>query len=104
VRHKRGADVGTQMLRTRLRGRVPDLKFVFLEISLPEAIQRASQRQGHEFPVTLVADRIDALESPAGDALGSGRVGDAASSSTRRPDRVDVFLFKALTRPRHRSP
>ncbi|PMS33323.1 gluconate kinase (SKI family) [Trinickia symbiotica] len=53
--------------RARLRAGVDELKFVFLDISLSEAIERVSQRRGHEFPTSLVADQFAALESPAGE-------------------------------------
>jgi gluconokinase len=54
--------------RDRLRGRVSGVKFVFLEIALPEAVARVSGRTDHEFPATLVADQFDTLESPVGEA------------------------------------
>lgn len=53
--------------RARLRNGVNGLTFVFLEISLPEAIERVSRRRGHTFPASLVADQFTALESPAGE-------------------------------------
>ncbi len=71
-----GASAGTTVLscsalkrsyRARLRGSVHGLMFVYLDIGLPEAIERVSQRRGHEFPTALVADQFAALESPAGE-------------------------------------
>lgn len=71
-----GADEGTTILscsalkrsyRERLRGGLNGLMFVFLEIPLPEANARVSQRQGHTFPASLVADQFAALESPVGE-------------------------------------
>lgn len=53
--------------RARLRSGVRELMFVYLDIALPEAIDRVSRRQGHEFPAALVADQFAALESPEGE-------------------------------------
>jgi gluconokinase len=53
--------------RARLRAGGDDLRFVFLDISLPEALERVSRRRGHDFPASLVADQFAALESPAGE-------------------------------------
>ncbi|MFL9867894.1 gluconokinase, GntK/IdnK-type [Paraburkholderia fungorum] len=54
--------------RRRLRARVADLKFVFLDISLSEAVARVAGRLDHKFPATLVADQFMNLESPVGEA------------------------------------
>ncbi|MFM0418242.1 gluconokinase [Paraburkholderia aromaticivorans] len=54
--------------REHLRARVAGLRFVFLDISLAEAIARVAGRPDHEFPATLVADQFENLESPEGEA------------------------------------
>ena len=53
--------------RARLRAGSDVLRFVFLDISLGDALERVSQRQGHGFPASLVVDQFAALESPAGE-------------------------------------
>ncbi|WP_233446703.1 gluconokinase [Paraburkholderia terrae] len=53
--------------RARLRSGVDNLRFVFLEIALPAAVARVSQRREHEFPASLVEDQFAALESPEGE-------------------------------------
>ena len=54
--------------RERMRERVALLRFVFLDIALSTAMWRVAGRHDHEFPVTLVADQFDTLESPVGEA------------------------------------
>lgn len=54
--------------RERLRARVDGLRFVFLDIALPEATKRVSNRSGHSFPASLVADQFATLEPPGGEA------------------------------------
>jgi gluconokinase len=53
--------------REHLRACVAGLRFVFLDISLAEAIARVAERSDHEFPATLVADQFENLESPEGE-------------------------------------
>lgn len=53
--------------RERMRASVAGLRFVFLDISLSAAVARVSGRIDHEFPVALVADQFEALESPVGE-------------------------------------
>ncbi|QVN23812.1 gluconokinase [Burkholderia pyrrocinia] len=53
--------------RTRLRARVPGLRFVYLEIGMEEALKRVSDRVGHAFPAGLVSNQFDTLESPVGE-------------------------------------
>ncbi|CAB3647719.1 hypothetical protein LMG24238_00893 [Paraburkholderia sediminicola] len=53
--------------RECLRARVAGLRFVFLDITLAEAVARVSGRLHHEFPATLVADQFATLESPVGE-------------------------------------
>jgi len=54
--------------RERLRARVPDLKFVFVDISQALAELRVGSRPAHLFPPSLVASQFAALESPVGEA------------------------------------
>jgi gluconokinase len=54
--------------RTRLRGRLDRLRFVYLDIALPEATERVSNRLAHSFPASLVADQFAALEPPTDEA------------------------------------
>lgn len=55
--------------RDRLRAAVPDLRFVFLEISREEARRRVSVRAGeHFFPGALVDSQFATLEPPLGEA------------------------------------
>ena len=50
--------------RERLRARVPDLRFVFIEIDPAQARERVAARSGHMFPPSLVANQFATLESP----------------------------------------
>jgi gluconokinase len=50
--------------RERLRARVPELKFVFLEIDQADAVERVGARSGHMFPPSLVSNQFATLESP----------------------------------------
>lgn len=54
--------------RDTLRTAAPGLRFVFLELSQQEARARVSARQGHVFPVSLVASQFETLENPRGEA------------------------------------
>ena len=53
--------------REQLRAAVPGLRFVYLEIDLHTASQRAQARAGHFFPMKLVSSQFAALESPVGE-------------------------------------
>lgn len=50
--------------RERLRGHVPGLSFVFIEVGAAEAARRVASRAGHLFPATLVASQFESLEPP----------------------------------------
>lgn len=50
--------------RERLREMVPQLGFVFLQLSPELARQRCSQRPGHFMPASLVDSQFAALEEP----------------------------------------
>ena len=54
--------------RERLRAAVPDLRFVFMELSREEAERRVAGRGDHFFSASLVADQFATLESPVGEA------------------------------------
>lgn len=68
--------------RERIRARVAGLRFVFLDITLVEAVARVSGRLHHEFPATLVADQFATLESPVDedDVLHLSALQDSACS------------------------
>ena len=67
--------------RDRLRVRVPDLRFVFVDISREEAARRVASRPAHLFPTSLVASQFEALESPVGEA---GVLAVPATEATER--------------------
>jgi gluconokinase len=50
--------------RDVLRHAIPDLGFVFLELSVDEAFQRVARRPGHFMPASLVDSQFRDLESP----------------------------------------
>jgi gluconokinase len=54
--------------RDRLRAAEPDLRVVYLEISLAEAHCRVAGRNGHFFPPGLVVTQFASLEVPDGEA------------------------------------
>ncbi|MBD1600698.1 gluconokinase [Pseudomonas typographi] len=53
--------------RDTLRAAVPELGFVFLELSPEESAYRVSHRPGHYMPASLVQSQFAALESPVGE-------------------------------------
>ncbi|MEY4344697.1 MAG: hypothetical protein RL032_529 [Pseudomonadota bacterium] len=57
-----------QAYRNRLRQASPDLRFVFLDITLPQAQARVSARAPeHFFSTSLVDNQFATLESPVGE-------------------------------------
>ncbi|MDM0058613.1 gluconokinase [Variovorax fucosicus] len=71
--HPKGAVLTCSALkrayRDRLRAAVPDLRFVFMELTREEAERRVAARAAqHMFPASLVANQFDTLESPVGEA------------------------------------
>ncbi|WP_244127973.1 gluconokinase [Burkholderia gladioli] len=50
--------------RDTLRAGTASLRFVFLDLSAEDALQRASQRSDHFFPASLVEDQYLQLERP----------------------------------------
>ncbi len=68
--------------RDRLRAAVPDLRFVFMDLSRKEAERRVAARAGaHMFPASLVANQFATLESPVGEP---GVLAVDASAATDR--------------------
>jgi len=55
--------------RDRLRQAVPDLGFVFLELTPAAAEQRVLARPGHFMPASLIDSQFAALEPPHGEPL-----------------------------------
>lgn len=55
--------------RDTLRHAVPDLGFVFLELTPEEAARRVNARPGHFMPASLIDSQFAALEPPIGEAL-----------------------------------
>ena len=53
--------------RERLRAAVPDLGFVFLELTKELAADRCSHRPGHFMPASLVDSQFATLEPPYGE-------------------------------------
>ena len=55
--------------RERLRGAVPQLRFVFMQIGRDEAVARVHAREAvHIFPASLVDSQFQTLESPEGES------------------------------------
>ncbi|MDU9403601.1 gluconokinase [Pseudomonas sp. zfem004] len=55
--------------RETLRQAVPELGFVFLELTPQEAEKRVLARPGHFMPASLIDSQFAALESPIGEPL-----------------------------------
>lgn len=53
--------------RDTLRGAVPHLAFVFLQLSPEESARRVAHRQGHFMPSSLVESQFRDLEPPTGE-------------------------------------
>jgi gluconokinase len=54
--------------RDRLRQSVPDLRFVHLDLTREQAIERVTHRPGHYFQPALVDSQFAALEKPVNEA------------------------------------
>lgn len=54
--------------RDRLRQSVPALRFVHLDLTREQAIERVTQRPGHYFQPALVDSQFAALEKPVNEA------------------------------------
>ena len=95
IAEQSGAAVATcsalkRRYRDRLRAQVPELRFVFADISEAEAARRVTSRHDHLFPPSLVASQFAALESPVGEP-GVLRV-DATQSPQAQLDAVIAWL------------
>ncbi len=70
--HPQGVVLTCSALRRRyrdqLRNAVPNLNFLFLRLSEPQARERVAARSAHLFPVSLVASQFEALEDPSAEA------------------------------------
>jgi gluconokinase len=55
--------------RDSLRNTVPDLGFVFLELTPEQAAERVAHRSGHFMPATLIDSQFRDLESPHDEPL-----------------------------------
>ena len=58
-----------QRYRDVLRHAIPNLGFVFLELTVDEAIQRVTRRPGHFMPASLVESQFRDLQPPRGEPL-----------------------------------
>lgn len=55
--------------RETLRGAVPGLGFVFLELNRADAADRVAHRPGHFMPASLIDSQFATLEPPTGERL-----------------------------------
>jgi gluconokinase len=55
--------------RERLRHALPNLGFVFLDVSMAEATRRVAHRPGHFMPASLVESQFRDLEPPLDEPL-----------------------------------
>lgn len=76
--------------RDALRHAVPDLGFVFLELSPAEAEKRVLARPGHFMPASLIESQFAALEPPHGEPLTLAL--DATRPVTALAETVDDWL------------
>ena len=71
VAHPAGAVLACSALKRAYRGRLrqasPGLRFVHLNLSQRQALERVASRGGHFYPPSLVASQFEALEDPAGE-------------------------------------
>jgi len=54
--------------RDRLRRAAPGLRFVHLNLSQQQALERVASRGRHFYPPSLVASQFETLEDPSGEA------------------------------------
>lgn len=76
--------------RDALRHAVPDLGFVFLDLSPDEASRRVLARPGHFMPASLIDSQFATLERPEGEAL--VLLLDATLPVDQLAVRVDIWL------------
>lgn len=77
--------------RETLRAAVPELGFVFLELSPEEATRRVNARPGHFMPASLIESQFATLEPPHGEHLTLAL--DATLPPQALADRVDAWLI-----------
>ncbi|MCY1394265.1 Thermoresistant gluconokinase [compost metagenome] len=77
--------------RETLRAAVPELGFVFLELSPEEASRRVTARPGHFMPASLIESQFATLEPPHGEHLTLAL--DATLTPATLADRVDAWLI-----------
>jgi gluconokinase len=76
--------------RETLRAAVPELGFVFLELSPEEAARRVNARPGHFMPASLIESQFATLEPPHGEHLTLAL--DATQAPAVLAARVDAWL------------
>jgi gluconokinase len=79
-----------QRYRDNLRHAVPELGFVFLDLTREEAAHRVAHRPGHFMPASLIDSQFAALESPVGEAFTLAV--DAAEPIEHIAEQVDQWL------------
>ncbi|VVQ05552.1 Gluconokinase [Pseudomonas fluorescens] len=87
--------------RESLRHAVPDLGFVFLELTPDAAEQRVLLRPGHFMPASLIDSQFAALESPLGEPLTLAL--DATHPIEQLAAQVDDWLKPCGERARART-
>lgn len=87
--------------RDSLRHAVPDLGFVFLELTPAAAEQRVLLRPGHFMPASLIDSQFAALESPRGEPLTLAL--DATDPIEQLAEHVDTWLKPCGERARART-
>lgn len=65
--------------RDRIRKGAGDCRFLYLDLSMEEAVRRVGGRPGHFMPISLVADQFAILERPTADEA------DAITLDATRP-------------------
>jgi gluconokinase len=83
--------------RDLLRGAVPGLRFVYVDITPRQAAERVAARPGHVFPASLVASQFQALEPPLGEP-GVLRV-DACAATASQVDAILDWLAAVPASP-----
>ncbi|MFF7710971.1 gluconokinase, GntK/IdnK-type [Pseudomonas sp. NPDC007930] len=76
--------------RDTLRAAVPELGFVFLELTPEESAYRVAHRPGHYMPASLVQSQFAALESPVGEPATLAL--DATAPVPELAGQVDAWL------------
>lgn len=79
--------------RDTLRAAVPELGFVFLELTREEAAYRVSHRPGHFMPASLIDSQFATLQSPTGEPC--TLTVDAAEPIPELAEQVEGWLRKS---------